>query len=46
MALVLARLALDLVEVVEVVVVEVEAAGPLMLAAHLHEEAVLDGWGW
>ena len=43
MALVLARLALDLVEVV---VVEVEAAGPLMLAAHLHEEAVLDGWGW
>ena len=43
MALVLVRLALDLVEVV---VVEVEAAGPLMLAAHLHEEAVLDGWGW
>ena len=43
MALVLVRLALDLVEGV---VVEVEAAGPLMLAAHLHEEAVLDGWGW
>ena len=40
--LVLVRLVLIWV----VVVVAVEVVGQLVLSAHLHEEAVLDAWGW
>ena len=43
-ALVLVRLALDLVEVAVVEGVEMEVAGPLMLAAHL--QAALGDRGW
>ena len=40
--LVLVRLVLIWV----VVAVAVEVVGQLVLSAHLHEEAVLDAWGW
>ena len=42
--LVLVRLVL--IWVVVVVAVAVEVVGQLVLSAHLHEEAVLDAWGW